>query len=95
MCPSLKKLSLQGLRISNQIFTHYISAKKTLTHLNLFACSGIIFIKNPKLNSKYVLAIAQCSKWYEISDMDIFQITEENPDPPTNQGAYFNILLSI
>ena len=44
MCPSLKKLSLQGLRISNQIFTHYISAKKTLTHLNLFACSGIIFV---------------------------------------------------
>ena len=38
---------------------------------------------------------AQCSKWYEISDMEIFQITEENPDPPTNQGAYFNILLSI
>ena len=38
---------------------------------------------------------AQCSKWYEISDMDIFQITEENPDPPTKQGAYFNILLSI
>ena len=24
---------------------------------------------------------AQCSKWHEISDMDIFQITEENPDP--------------
>ena len=21
--------------------------------------------------------------------------TEENPDPPINQGAYFNILLSI
>ena len=39
--------------------------------------------------------IAQCSKWYEISDMEIFQITEENPDPPTNQGAYFDILLSI
>ena len=39
--------------------------------------------------------VAQCSKWYEISDMEIFQITEENPDPPTNQGAYFNILLSI
>ena len=38
---------------------------------------------------------AQFSKWYEISDMEIFQITEENPDPPTNQGAYFNILLSI
>ena len=38
---------------------------------------------------------AQCSKWYEISDMEIFQITEENPDPPTNQGAYFNISLSI
>ena len=37
----------------------------------------------------------QCSKWYEISDMENFQITEENPDPPTNQGAYFNILLSI
>jgi len=43
MCPSLKKLSLQGLRISNQIFTHYISAKKTLTHLNLFACSGLVW----------------------------------------------------
>ena len=39
--------------------------------------------------------MTQCSKWYEISDMEIFQITEENPDPPTNQGAYFNILLSI
>ena len=38
---------------------------------------------------------AQSSKWYEISDMEIFQITVENPDPPTNQGAYFNILLSI
>ena len=37
----------------------------------------------------------QCSKWYEISDMEIFQITEENPDPPTNQGACFNISLSI
>ena len=24
--------------------------------------------------------------------MDIFQITKENPDPPTNQGAYFDIL---
>ena len=24
---------------------------------------------------------SQCSKWYEISDMEIFQITEENPDP--------------
>jgi hypothetical protein len=24
--------------------------------------------------------------------MEIFQITEENSDPPTNQGAYFNIL---
>ena len=34
----------------------------------------------------------QCSKWYEISDMDIFQITKENPDPLTNQGAYFDIL---
>ena len=43
MCPSLKKLSLQGLRISNQIFTHYISAKQTLTHLNLFACSGLVW----------------------------------------------------
>ena len=53
MCPSLKKLSLQGLRISNQIFTHYISAKKTLTHLNLFACSGIILVKTPKSNFKY------------------------------------------
>ena len=42
-----------------------------------------------------ILAVAQCSKWYEISDMDIFQITEENPDPPTNQGAYFNISLTI
>ena len=41
------------------------------------------------------LDTAQCSKWYEISDMEIFQITEENPDPPTNQGAYFDILLSI
>ena len=39
-----------------------------------------------------VMCIAQCSKWYEISDMDIFQITMENPDPPTNQGAYFDIL---
>ena len=38
---------------------------------------------------------AQCSKWYEISDMEFFQITEENPNPPTNQGAYFNILSSI
>ena len=38
---------------------------------------------------------AQCSKWYEISDMEVFQITEENPDPPTNQGAYFDISLSI
>ena len=37
---------------------------------------------------------AQCSKWYEISDMEFFQITEENPNPPTNQGAYFNILSS-
>ena len=24
--------------------------------------------------------------------MEIFQITEENPNPPTNQGAYFDIL---
>ena len=39
--------------------------------------------------------VAQCSKWYEISDMEFFQITEEYPDPPTNQGAYFDILLSI
>jgi hypothetical protein len=39
--------------------------------------------------------VAQCSKWYEISNMEIFQITKENPDPPTNQGAYFNISLSI
>ena len=27
--------------------------------------------------------------------MEIFQITEENPDPPTNQGAYFDILEEI
>ena len=37
----------------------------------------------------------QCSKWYEISDMEIFQITEGISDPPTNQGAYFSVLLSI
>ena len=32
-------------------------------------------------NEQIDINIAQCSKWYEISDMDIFQITEENPDP--------------
>ena len=37
--------------------------------------------------------VAQCSKCYEISNMEFFQITKENPDPPTNQGAYFNISL--
>ena len=41
------------------------------------------------------LSTSQCSKWYEIPAMEIFQITEENLDPPANQGAYFNILLSI
>ena len=41
-----------------------------------------------------ILVTPQCSKWYEISNMDIFQITEENPDPPTNQGAYFIINLT-
>ena len=25
--------------------------------------------------------------------MEISQVAEENPDPPTNQGAYFNISL--
>ena len=43
----------------------------------------------------HLLQDAQCSKRYEISDMEISQITEENPDLPTNQGAYFNILSSI
>ena len=40
MCPSLRKLSLQGLRLSNQCFTLMISTMKTLTHLNLFSCRG-------------------------------------------------------
>ena len=30
--------------------------------------------------------ISQCSKWYEISDMGIFQFSEENPDLPANKG---------
>ena len=38
-------------------------------------------------------ANSQCSKWHEISDMDVSQIAEENPDPPTNQEAYFSILI--
>ena len=33
---------------------------------------------------------SQCSKWYEIVDMEFSQKTEENPDPSTNQGAYFS-----
>ena len=43
---------------------------------------NMIFLQKSRENTG-----AQCSKWYEISDMDIFQITEETPDPPTNQGA--------
>ena len=36
------------------------------------------------------LAMTQCSNWYEISDMGFSQKTEENPDPPTSQRAYFS-----
>ena len=34
--------------------------------------------------------VAQCSKWYEIFDMEFSQKTEENPDQTTNPRANFH-----
>ena len=38
----------------------------------------------------FLITAPQCSNWYEIWDMEFSQKTEENPDPSTNQGAYFS-----
>jgi len=43
MCPNLTKLSLQGLRIFDRTFNHFLSEKQCLTHLNLFSCSGLVW----------------------------------------------------
>ena len=43
MCPNLTKLSLQGLRIFDRTFNHFLSEKHSLTHLNLFSCSGLVW----------------------------------------------------
>ena len=42
-CTCLTKLSLQGLRIFDRTFTQYISETESLTHLNLFSCSGLVW----------------------------------------------------
>ena len=64
MCPNLTKLSLQGLRIFDRTFNHFLSEKHSLTHLNLFSCSGLVWsdvqtIGNTYLNSKYLSAFPE------------------------------------
>ena len=50
-------------------------------HMHTFAINMLLLLK------KFGFRSAQCSKWYEIFDMEFSQKTEENPDPPTNPRA--------
>ena len=42
----------------------------------------IALILSTKVKNFCFSQTPQCSKWYEISDMEIFQTTAENPDQP-------------
>ena len=92
---AVKAISSPGVRspCANQYFMtlmlrHYEKATKLEKNLPLVLTKRLFLLSSVKTN-------AQCSKWYEIKDMEISQITEENLDPPTDQGAYFDVLLSI
>ena len=58
---------------------------------------GVLHILHIMLKSFLIaiLLLHSVPNGMKISDMEIFQITEGISDPPTNQGAYFSVLLSI
>jgi len=60
MCPNLTKLSLQGLRIFDRTFNHFLSEKQSLTHLNLFSCSGLVW-------SDVETIVVKCKKLIELN----------------------------
>ena len=93
-CQSLKKIHF----INKSIFIYFHFYKYLIDIItNLNKLDYLLKLKPfgylPAHCVAYTHHTVQCSKWYEISDMEVFQITEKNSDPPTNQGAYYGIFL--